>query len=48
VFLNFDQINKLKGFFANGTWNKVVQNLENRIIKKNPTLKLILNDSKIY
>jgi hypothetical protein len=34
----------LKGFLANGTWNKVVQNPTNKIIKTNPTLKLILND----
>jgi hypothetical protein len=26
----------LKGFFANGTWNKVVQNLKNKIIKEIP------------
>ncbi len=25
----------LKGFFENGTWNKVVQNPKNKIIKKN-------------
>jgi hypothetical protein len=34
----------LKGFFANDAGNKVVQNLKNKIIKTNSTLKLILND----
>jgi hypothetical protein len=34
----------LKWFFANNTWNKVVQNPKNKIVKENPTLKLILND----
>jgi hypothetical protein len=44
MFWNFDQINKLKGFFANGIWNKVVQNPKNNSVKKIPTFKLILND----
>jgi hypothetical protein len=26
----------LKQFFANNTWNKVVQNLNNKIVKKIP------------
>ncbi len=34
----------IKGFFANGTRNKVVQNPKNKIIQKIPTLKLILTD----
>jgi hypothetical protein len=38
----------LKRFFANGTWNKVVQTQRIRLLKKNLNLKLILNDQKIY
>jgi hypothetical protein len=38
----------LKRFFANGTWNKVVQKPNNKIVKKNLNLKLILNDNNIY
>jgi hypothetical protein len=32
-----------KGFFANGIWNKIVQNPKSKIVKKNLTLKFILN-----
>jgi hypothetical protein len=38
----------LKEFFENNNWNKVVQNPKNKIVKKNPILKLILNDWKVY
>jgi hypothetical protein len=38
----------LNFLFANSTWNKVVQNPKNKIVKKNPTLRLILNDWKVY
>jgi hypothetical protein len=44
LFLNFYQVNMKKGFFANGIWNKIVQNPKNKIVKKNLTLKLILNN----
>ncbi len=37
----------LNYFFVNGTWNKVVQNPKNKILKKNPTLKLILKLIKL-
>jgi hypothetical protein len=38
----------LKWLSTNHTWNEVVQNPKNKIVKKNSTLKLISNDWKIY
>ncbi len=42
-FLTFTKL-ILKHFFVDNTWNKVVQNPMNKIVKANLTLKLILND----
>jgi hypothetical protein len=30
----------LKGFFANGTWNKIFQNPKKKIVKRNPTFEI--------
>jgi hypothetical protein len=47
MYLNFYQVD-IKLFLANNIWNEVVQNPKNKIVKTNPTLKLIWNDWKIY
>ncbi len=47
MFLNFYQTN-IKRVFTNGTWNKVTQNPNNKILKENHILKFMLYGLKIY